>query len=1115
MRGPQASILARRMRSSRLLLAGVLLTAFIASSLVAALATFDVQVLPQAAHRQLARSPGMSMVIIGLLDASLAQADTRAIRASMQTALQGARYQLDEAIWSDPLAVTMPGGRPGPQAEVAAPGQIEANAALAAGTWPGPPRPGQPVPAALPEAVAAELHVVPGNLLALRDLNTGARLRLRVSGLYRQRYPQSPYWGLDAIWTCSASIQHCPTSHGPIVVSSAAFAARAGFAVDQASWAVLPDTASLGTGDLASLAARIEQAEGFLQGSPGLGGLVASSGIPAALQATSSDLTVARSLLAIDTLLLLLPAAGALVLAARLLARHRDEESALLGARGAARWQLAGPALAEAILVGAAAVAAGAFAGTRLAGLLAGTGLLRGARLRLSGMPPEVWWSVLAVLVLCLVIMLWPALRPPTPGVARVRRGRQAALARAAGAGGDIALLALAAIAVWELRDYSAVAPSASGGTGIDPVLVLAPALALAGISLIPLRGLPVAARVLNRVTAGSRRLGTALASWEISRHPVRQAGPVLLAVLAVATGTLALAQYQSWHQSAQDQAAFATGSDVRVDTPTPVPLGQVGAIARAPGVTAVMALTSVTPGSGGVLLALDGRTAPASVLLRPDLSPVPAAALWRQITAPQPKAGVALPGRPARLEITASLAPGAPGAPGAPKVRGAPGALVGPGTSGSARGLAAASAAVLIQDASGAVYPVPAGILPADGTEHDLVALLSATGQAGYPLRLLGLSLTYTMPLATPRSAATGPARLVISGFAVASAPDGAFAAPFADGSALAAWRPAASSPGLPSPAPRGGPAVTGSQPSVVGWQTAAAGSRQLSFLAGLAPDAAPITAGVLTVTAPLSARIIAGIATRAFLSAGHLRVGSTISVAVGSSSVLVKIVAELAAFPTVTGPGGALIVDQTALQDDLISHSDPPVPVTSWWLRTATGAVPPGLSAVLPGLPPGSAVTDRVGQASALLGDSLSATPQQAGLAVAAAAGLLAVVGFSLSVAASLRGRRTQSAVLSALGVLRFAQAGQLCLEELMLSLPAAAVGLLAGAGLAYLIIPAVTLTSAATVPVPPVVVEVPLGWVALLAVVVAVIPVLAAAVTVARRPDPAARLRLAEAG
>lgn len=261
---------------------------------------------------------------------------------------------------------------------------------------------------------------------------------------------------------------------------------------------------------------------------------------------------------------------------------------------------------------------------------------------------------------------------------------------------------------------------------------------------------------------------------------------------------------------------------------------------------------------------------------------------------------------------------------------------------------------------------------------------------------------------------------------------------------------------------------------------------------------------------TAPLSAgsaESIPAIATRAFLTASHLGVGAVTTVSVGTSTVPVKIVAEIAGFPTVTGPGGALVVDQAAVQGALISRSDPPLPVTSWWLRTAAGAVPAGM-------PPGSAVTDRASQASALLGGSLSAVPQQAGLAVAAAAALLAMVGFSVSVAASLRGRRTQSALLTAFGVSRSAQARQLCLEELMLSLPAAAAGLLAGAGLAHLLIPAVTLTPAATAPVPPVLVEVPLGWVAGLAVAVAVIPVLVAAVSVARRPDPAARLRLAEA-
>ena len=133
---------------------------------------------------------------------------------------------------------------------------------------------------------------------------------------------------------------------------------------------------------------------------------------------------------------------------------------------------------------------------------------------------------------------------------------------------------------------------------------------------------------------------------------------------------------------------------------------------------------------------------------------------------------------------------------------------------------------------------------------------------------------------------------------------------------------------------------------------------------------------------------------------------------------------------------------------------------------------------------------------------------------LAIGAAAVLLGAGGFSISVAGSLRSRRTQSAVFAALGVGKNAQAGQLCLEQGALSLPAAAAGLLAGIGLARLLIPAITLTADAVPPVPWALVIVPFGLAAALALVTAAVPVAAAALSVLRRPDPAAQLR-AEAG
>jgi ABC-type antimicrobial peptide transport system permease subunit len=98
----------------------------------------------------------------------------------------------------------------------------------------------------------------------------------------------------------------------------------------------------------------------------------------------------------------------------------------------------------------------------------------------------------------------------------------------------------------------------------------------------------------------------------------------------------------------------------------------------------------------------------------------------------------------------------------------------------------------------------------------------------------------------------------------------------------------------------------------------------------------------------------------------------------------------------------------------------------------------------------------------------------------------------------------------VFAALGVGKNAQAGQLCLEQCALSVPAAAAGLLAGIGLAQLMVPAITLTTDAAEPVPWALPIVPLGPAVALAVVIAAGPVAAAALSVLRRPDPAAQLR-----
>lgn len=434
---------------------------------------------------------------------------------------------------------------------------------------------------------------------------------------------------------------------------------------------------------------------------------------------------------------------------------------------------------------------------------------------------------------------------------------------------------------------------------------------------------------------------------------------------------------------------------------------------------------------------------------MRPDLAPEPAAVLFRRITPQTAPPGIALPGRPASVNLDASLGP-------------------------ASLRLAPAAVTVSIQDADGNVYAVPAGTLADDGNTHVLTA---AVGQALYPLRLIAITLRYPLP-----AAATPAAVLAIAGFA--------------------GWQATATSPGLAALLQNSG-STTGPArlPSAGIWQ-----AKRLSFSPGFSRGR---ISGELTLTAPMTAipAAIPGIATRAYLDSAGVAQGSIVRISVTGVTIPVRIVAAVTAFPAISGPGGAVIVDLASVQDALAAMSLPPAPVAEWWLS----AGPAGLTARIP---PGSSVITPGQLAAAMLADPLSAAAQQAMLAIAVAAAVLALAGLAVSIATNMTERRAQSALLAALGVSPSAQARQLCLEALMLSAPAAAAGLALGAVLGWLLVPAVTLTSGAVAPVPAALTEFAWSRAVPLAIAVAALPVLVAAVTVLRRPDPATRLRTAEA-
>jgi hypothetical protein len=1093
----RGSLTLPRMNAHRLVIIAAALTTIVAAALATALASFSGQALPRAVRHDLSNAPGTTLSISGSVNAGQAAQYDAILPSQIRSALGGTAFTFYQAGWSDPLgfvrgalpatpatpAASASSGGTGntPIAEAAALSGITGQAELVSGNWPGAPVRGQPIPAALPATAAALLHVTVGDVLRMRDRSTRNYIKFVVTGLYRPRRVSSPYWNLSEIAQSGSSTAGGFTTFGPLTVQASALAG--GFPVNQGTWLAVPQTASIPASQLTAVAANVTGLGTALQEAQQLPSLTLTTSLPAVLDGTASDLDVARSLLAICAVLLFLLAAAALLAAARLLAVQREGESAMLTARGANRWQLVRLTAAEAIPLCVLSVAAGGVLGVLLARLLAGTGATAGA-----------WLAAVAVAAGAAVIMLVPALSTLAPGAARARRGRQAAISGVSRAGADLALVLLAVLAGWQLRHYSAVSAGANGSYGIDPVVVIAPALALAGGTVLALRLLPAGGKAGDRLAARGRRLTAALASWQISRQPIRQGGAALLIVLAVATVTLALAQRQSWTRSDHDQAAFAAGADVRVDTSQPLSAAQAASVVSLPGVEHAMPVASFPQtATNGEVLALNSDQAANVVLLRADQSPVSAAALFGKIARTGPPSGVALPGRAAEVQLVARLGP-------------------------AALGLAPATVSVSVQDADHNVYQLDAGTLPADGQDHTLTVTLanlpggSGSGSAIYPLRLTSVSLDYTLPARRPSE----PATFTLDGF---SAGPGTSRQP---GTALAAWPAAGSSTELAgvrqttgTSGPSGMPAVTakgasGPALSVTldpGYGLAASG------LAGVPPS--PVL-GELTLTGTPPVAALPGIATQRFLASTSTSVGSVVQADINGAVLSVRIVGVVTTFPTVSMSGGALIVDLGRLQDVLSSSSLSPAQPGSWWLATpgetsGPPAVPAGLAA---DLPLGSDITSAAAVTAGLLSDPLSTVPQQALLVVAIAAAVLAITGFCVSIAADVRQRRAENALLAALGVPPRSAAGQLCLEKLMLSLPAAVAGLVLGVVLAELLVPAITLTSSATTPVPPVLIE--FGWAQTLALAlaIAVLPVLAAALTVARRPDAAAELRAAEA-
>jgi FtsX-like permease family protein len=1069
MRGVPAAV--RVLSLHRLAFGITALTVLVTAASTAASAAFAAEAATVANQQALTANPGSPILVNS--PQAVGPAQSAALLHTIAASAPGLPMTFTSASHSDPLNLSRGLGGPQAQTELLALQGLRQHARLASGAWPGATVAGV-VPACLPAPTAHALGLAVGEELTTRDGSTGRDVRVRLTCTFSQRQPGSSFWRLDPLAGGTVSRESGFTSYSPLVTSWPA----AGWPVATAgeSWLAVPDFAAMTAGNLTGLS---QSVNGFLNqiSNSNNSDLQVFTNLPALLSAQAVALEVARSQLLIGQLILLVIAGATLTVVVQLLATQRAGEPGLLMARGATRRQLARRGASEAALLATPAAVIGPLAGVAIVPLvsrlhLAGTGALRLP----AGSPRAAWLAGIAVAAGCALIIALPWLRqPPSPIRQRAAKGRQRTVRAALSSGADFALVLLAAGAAWQLAHYAApVSTGVSGAIGVDPVLVAAPVLALAAGTLIMLRLLPLLIRLTERLAARGRGITVPAAAWMIGRRALRQAGPALLAVLAVATCVISLAEVTSWQRSVRDQAAFTVGADARVTLPpsAPLSLGQVGDVTGARGVVTatpvIQSTAQLVNGSAATVLGIDGRQAAQIVPLRSDLAITPVHDPLGPIAASAP-AGERLPGRPAAVQVLARL---------------------------TGSGISGATLSVELTDAAGVGYDLPAGPLPANGSPRRLEVSISP-GNADYPLSLTGFQLNYVMPGTGPNR----PAELDVQ--SVSADPAGRAGLPLP-----AVWpagqTPATnvSAPGLtPTPGLPGGP------PRITALAPAGKGA-VLKFLtgAGQSPSGFGLGAAYGTITfATRTAPVLPAIATRTLLSAAGLRLGSLLQVTIQGLPVSLRLAGEVAHFPAADGSAGGVILNQAALQGVLEDSGSLPMPVTEWWLRDS------GRLALGP-LPAGSTVLTEAGVLNSLRDEPLSVAPLLALLGAAVLALLLTGLGFLVSVAAP-RERGRDLAVLDALGATPGQLTRLLCLEQAMLSVPAAAGGLALGLLLARLIVPAVTLTSGASQPVPSVLIQVPMLPVLLITAAVAALPVAAAGISVLRGTATVARLRAEE--
>lgn len=959
---------------------------------------------------------------------------------------------------------------PVPLVRVAAIEDLASHATLAEGDW--PVAGATPLQASLSSGAAAAMGVkVADTVRLVGRTNPDLTLEAVVTGTWNPD-PGDPFWFGDGLLLEGTQVAGSFTTLGPLVLERPDLLTAAAVPQLDATWRAQPALDRLTADDVGALGASVATADERLRSAlPPPPAITVTTELPATLVAVGTAVTVSRAGVLILTLEFAVLAGYAIVMVGGMLADRRRGEVALLRSRGAGTGALVAMSLLEALLLTVPAVALAPVLAVALVQLVGEVGpLAEPGAIAAPTVTPAALAATLVAGLGCLVALAAPAVRSASSPA-----GERAATARPVGRGlagrlvVDLVMLALAALAVWQLRLYGGVLTrDARGALGIDPLLIAAPALTLLAGALLGTRLLPRLAELLSPAAGRATGAIAPLATWSIARRPSRAARAALLLMLAAALGTFAATYHATWARSQDDQAAHAAGADVRAvmsDYPE-LPAWAVGpALRRLPGVEAAagMGVRSLDSGRvirNGTLLAVDAGTLTAAMDAEGPAARTPGTL---------PAAAMAL--AEARTTDGTAIPPEAAGI------------LVGVG------GLRTTDLITGVPvDEPHATIEVVAVLANSDGVHRVSLGSVPATpGVQAVGTSLVGSTAAGELPIESP-------ARLLALELVVTAGPTEILAGELVvDRVEWTETDPSA------TPAPRGG-SLLGDSTAGWGWMTQGLGGPPQAVEAGPG-DGVPVATGdgtippilgspnpptVFRLQPPAPATIeLPAVVSDAFLALTGARPGDAVAATVSGLPVVLRILDRLAAVPARAADEPVVIVDAATLGNAEYLAIARLAPAREWWLAAAPDAAEVVADAVRE--PPFGA-TEVVGRDA--LAVALGSDPVSLGvigaLAIGAIAALaMAALGFLLSATVAAGERLGEFAVLRALGLPGASVRRWLLLE----GAATLAFGLLAGTALglllAWLVLPFASLTASGDPPVPPAAMVIPWGIIGLVLV------------------------------